>query len=410
MIIREGYKVPSSDQWKVVVARDVEEVEGIREIWVQMQRGESMPALNSDIDHYLSVVESLEEAVQPYVIVLYYDGNPKAMVIGRIERQRITCRVGYTTILKPSLRCLSVVYGGILGHPSDQISSRLVQELVDTLKRGNVDVVFLNHLRIDSHMHRLSRTMTRFLCRDHFPVVEDHWQTHVPESIEDFYETIPSKHKREWRRCERKLAEECNGSVKVVCYRDEKDIDYVMETSCKISSLTYKHTLNVGIVDDALTRALLKQAARDGCLRAYFLYVNDVPCAFEFGVCCGDVFFPEYMGYDPKWTSFGPGALLWVKVIEDLCTDSSISTLDYGFGNAAYKERFGTECWPESSVYIFAPRFYPIFVNTLRSSVRSLNTALQYVVQKIGSVGWIKRRWRHLLQAKNPDSKYGVGR
>jgi hypothetical protein len=398
------------DEWEIKVAKSFEEVEAVRDIWEQMQRGESMPVLNADIDRYLSVVESMKEEVQPYVTVFYYDGNPKAMVIGRIERRRITCRVGYTTILEPSLRCLSIVYGGILGRPSDQISARLVQGLINTLKQGDVEVVFLNHLRIDSRLYHLAKTMPNFWCKDHFSVVESHWQTHIPENIEDFYETIPSKHKREWRRCERKLAEECNGSVKVVCYRDEKDIDYVMETSCKISSLTYKHTLNVGIVDDALTRALLKQAARDGCLRAYLLYVNDVPCAFEFGVCCCDVFFPEYMGYDPKWTTFGPGALLWVKVIEDLCIDPSICTLDYGFGDAEYKEKFGTECWPEASVYIFSPRFYPIFVNTLRNSVSSLNAGLQYIVQKIGSVGWIKRQWRHLLQAKNPDSKCGVGR
>jgi hypothetical protein len=188
--MKEGFDIKPCNKWEVIVAKSFEEVEAVREIWVQMQQGESLPALNADIDHYLSVVESRKEVVQPYVIVLYYDGNPKAMVIGRIERQRITCRVGYTTILNPSLRCLSVVYGGILGQPSDQISSRLVQELIDTLKRGNVDVVFLNHLRIDSHIHRLSRTMIHFLCRDRFPVVEDHWQTYVPETAEEFYASI----------------------------------------------------------------------------------------------------------------------------------------------------------------------------------------------------------------------------
>jgi hypothetical protein len=406
--MKKGFRVKTCDECTIKIAKSFEEVEAIRDIWMQMQQDESGPALNTDIDYYLSVLESLKETAQPYVIVLYNNSAPEAIVIGRLETRQITCRIGYTTIFKPSLHCLAVVYGGILGKPSEQTSAKMLQELTDTLRRGDADVVFLNHLRIDSRLYYLATSMPGFWCKDHSRVIESHWQTHIPESIEAFYKIIPSKHKREWRRCERKLAGKLNGPVEVVCYRNEKDVDYIIETSCEISRLTYKHTLDVGIVDNALTRATLKQAARNGILRAYLLYVNDVPCAFEIGVCCGDVFLPEYMGYDPKWTAFGPGALLWVKVIEDLCTDPLINILDYGFGDAAYKERLGTKSWPEASVYIFAPRLRPVVINMLRISVSVTNSILRFIVQKVGSVGWIKRRWRSLLQAKNLDDKYVI--
>jgi len=398
---RKNNKIKLPDGWRVVVARNFEEIETFRPTWEQMQCGESLPAPNVDIYRYLSVVESMKEAVQPHIMLLSYEGKPKVMVIGRIERRQITCRVGYFTVLKPSLRCLTILYGGILGRPSDEVCVILLQELINTLRHGEVDVTFFNHLLIDSH---LIKTMTNFLCRDHFPTLDLHWQTHIPESVEAFYKMIPSKHKREWRRCERKLAEEGNGPVKVVCYRNEEEIDYIMEVACEISVLTYKDGMNIGIVDDSLTRALLRQAARDGWLRAYILYVNSVPCAFEFGVRYNATFFPEYMGYDPKWCSFGPGALLWVKVIEDLCVDATIDTLDYGFGDAAYKERLGTKSWPEASVYIFAPRLYPVFINILQSSTRSLSLGLECVLRRIGLIHWVKRCWRNLLQAKNPKS------
>jgi hypothetical protein len=87
-----------------------------------------------------------------------------------------------------------------------------------------------------------------------------------------------------------------------------------------------------------------------------------------------------------------------------------VEIFDYGFGNAVYKERFGSDSWSEASVYIFAPRLYPIFINLLRSSIRFLNAGLLYVLKKIGSLEWVKRQWRNLLQGKNPDSKYEVGR
>ena len=397
------------DEWEIKVAKSLEEVEAVREIWEQMQRSESVPVLNADIDRYLSVVKSMKEEVQPYVIVLYYDGNPKAMMIGRIERRRITCRVGYTTIFKPSLRCLTVVYGGILGQPSDQISARLVQELVDTLKRGDVDVVFLNHLHIDSHLCRLSRAMPHFLCRDYFPVVEDHWQTYVPETAEEFYVSIRRKRKKEWKRLSRRLEDAAGGPLKLECYDNINQVEHFIEVASKISAMTYKKALNAGFSDSSHIRSILTQVAKRDRWRAYVLYAGQVPCAFETGIVYGRVYFAEAIGYSPEWSNFSPGTILFVKVLEDLSQNTPVEMFDYGFGSAGYKERFGTKSWPEASVYIFAPRLYPVIINVLRSSVRSLNAALQYVVQKIGSVGWIKRQWRNSLQAKNPSGKCGVG-
>jgi hypothetical protein len=217
------------DEWEIKVARSLEEIEAVREIWDQMLRSESTPVLNADIDRYLSVVESMKEEVQPYVIVLYNDSNPKAIVIGRIEKHRIKCRIGYMTIFKPSLRCLSIVYRGILGQPSDQISSRLVQELVDTLKQGDVEVVFLNHLHIDSHLRSLSRAMPHFLCRDHFPVVEDHWQTYVPETSEEFYASIRRKRKKEWKRLSGRLEDSAGGPLKVECYNKVNQVEHFID-------------------------------------------------------------------------------------------------------------------------------------------------------------------------------------
>jgi hypothetical protein len=396
------------NKWKIEVAKSFEEVEDVRDIWVQMQRGESLPALNSDIDHYLSVVESLKEAIQPYIIILYYDGNPKAMMIGRIDKQRIKCRIGYTTIFKPSLRCLSVVYGGILGKPTDQISARLVKELIKTLKRGDVEVVFLSHLNIDSHLHRFARTIPSFLCRDYFQIVENHWQTHVPENAEEFYASIRRKRKKEWKRLSRRLEDATGGPLKIECYENVDQIEHFIEVASKISAMTYKEALNAGFSDSSHTRSILTQAAKRNRWRAYILYAGQVPCAFETGIINNRIYFAEAIGYSPEWSNFSPGTILFVKVLEDLSQNTPIEIFDYGFGSAGYKERFGTESWPEASVYIFAPRLYPVIINVLRSSIRSLNASLQYVMQKIGSVGWMKRQWRNLLQAKNPGGKYGI--
>lgn len=408
MLMKTESQMKTCNEWEIKVAKSFEEVEAIRDIWLQLQHEESLSALNTDIDRYLTIVESLKETVRPYVIVVYYNSAPKTIVIGRIETRRITCRVGYATIFKPSLRCLTIVYGGILGKPSEQVSVRILQELMNTLTRGDIDTVFFNQLPLDSPLYRLARIKPSILCRCFLPVAEPHWQTHLPDSIRAFYKEISGNRKRYLRRYTRALEKAGTGPVEMVCYRSEDKVDQVISIASEISAKTYKHALNVGFHDDYLTRSLLTKAAKQGKLRAYVLYAGRVPCAFEYGIEYGNVFFPEHISYDPQFRSCSPGTVLFIKVIEDLIENSNIRVFDYGFGAAAYKERFGTKSWPEASVYIFAPRFYPVVINVLRSSVKSVNTSLRYVMRKLGSFSWIKRRWRNFLQAKNPDGKPGV--
>jgi len=400
--------VKTCNDWTIKIAKSLEEIEAIRGIWEQMQSGESLPILNSDIDHYLSVVESLGDEVKPYVIVLYHNGSPKAMAIGRIEKQQITCRLGYTTVCKPSLRCLSVVYGGILGLPSELVSTKLFQELIDILKQENVDVIFLNHLRIDSCMYLLSRTMTNFLCRDHFPVIHDHWQTYLPETAEKFYAGIKRKRKKEWKRLGRRLEDAAGGSLKLECYDNVSHLEHFIKIASKISAKSYKDALKAGFIDSSFIHSVLTQAANRHNWRAYVLYAGQVPCAFETGIVHNHVYFAEFIGYSPEWSNFSPGTILFVKVLEDLSQNTPLEIFDYGFGGAVYKERFGTKSWSEASVYIFAPRLKPVVINVLRSSVGVVNSTLRFIVQKIGSVSWIKRRWRNLLQAKNLGDKYVI--
>jgi hypothetical protein len=406
---KESYTQPS-DELETIVIKSFEEIEAVRRIWEQMQADESMPALNADIDRYLSVAKSLEGQVHPHIIVLYRNGDPKAIIIGRIEKRQIKCRVGYKTIFKPSLRCLSVVYGGILGELSEQICWRLVRELVDTLKRGTADVVFLNHLGIDSYVYHLSRAMPCFLCRDHFPVVQDHWQTCLPSTAKEFYAGIKRKHQKEWRRLSRRLEEAAGGPLKVECYDNVDQVEHFVEVASGISNMTYKDALDAGFSDSSSTQSMLTQAAEKGRWRAYVLYAGQVPCAYETGIVYGRVYFAEAIGFSPEWSSFSPGTILFVKALEDLSQNTSIEIFDYGFGDAGYKERFGSKSWPEASVYVFAPRFYPVIINILRSSVRNINASLQFVMRKMGSLGWIKRQWRNLLQAKNPEGRCRVER
>jgi len=46
----------------------------------------------------------------------------------------------------------------------------------------------------------------------------------------------------------------------------------------------------------------------------------------------------------------------------------------------------------------------------VRTFTMGLNRGLEYILNKIGLTGWIKRRWRDLLQVRSVEKKHRVGR
>lgn len=159
----KGFRTQLSGDCKIVAATNFEEIEAIRPIWEQMQRDEPHPVPNADIDRYLCVVKTGGDDVRPHVMVMKCDGRPVAIMIGRIEKRRLDLKLGYKALFSPALRCLSIVYGGIIGHPSAELCKVLIGEVMNVLLRGQADLAFFNHLRIDSPIYKLCKTVPIFL-------------------------------------------------------------------------------------------------------------------------------------------------------------------------------------------------------------------------------------------------------
>jgi len=88
-----------------------------------MQSAEAYPAINVDIDRYISVVQASGDTMQPHVILIKEDSQPTALVVARTEEIEIKIHFGYKTLLSPQLKRLAVVYGGIITRPSEKVYS-----------------------------------------------------------------------------------------------------------------------------------------------------------------------------------------------------------------------------------------------------------------------------------------------
>jgi len=391
--------VKSRDEWKVVFARNLKEIESIRSTWEQLHSNERHPTPNANIDRFLSVVNAHGDKTQPYVMILEHFGRPAAMIIGRIEKQRIGIKLGYITMPCPSSRCLKIIYGGILGEPDAQLCSLLVSELINQLRQRQFDIVYFNYLRTDTPFYQAVQKTPGFLRKDHCPRIDEHWCMSVPDTINQFYSTRSRGHRHNLRKTIRKFDEERSGKSRLINYTTVSDVDDFLKIAANLSSKTYQNALGAGMVDDDYTRCQMRSAAAHGWFRGHILFAGEKACAFQCALHYQNVYYMVNIGYDPAQSHYRPGLVLFLKVLESLCDDPSTNKIDFYFGDAEYKHRYGTEHWPEACIHMFAPRPCPIFINTMRSSIMSINAGLKYIANMFSSVNLIKHRWRLFLQA-----------
>jgi len=399
--MRKESDTQSNNKWEVIVAKSFEEIEAIRQIWEQMQAAEHCPEINADIDRYLSAIKTMTQDVRPYIMLIKQNCILVSMVIGQLKNTRIKCNLGRMTLFKPLLRELVVVYGGVLGNQTDEIHSLLIRELMNVLRRGEVDVLLFNRLKTDSSIYHIARKVSGLFCRSHFSKVEQHWRMSIPESIDQFLETCSHNSRRNFRRWTRKLEQEFPGQIRMVTYCQEDEVAEAIKIVADISANTYQRAFGGGLVDDAPTRAIFKAAAKKGWLRIYILFIADEPCAFWTTLKYGRTHYAEFTAYSPKWKDLHIGSILFFKILEQICGDPMVDSFDFGFGDGQHKRWSNSRQWPEASVLIFAPRPFPLFVNLFQSSTLAISILVQQVITMLGIRNFIQRCRRRRITRKN---------
>ena len=390
-----------SDGMQIRVARDFAEVESLREAWSKWPGHR-----DSEIDFYLMIVRSYPEVLRPHVIALYRNGQPEAILIGRLEEKKLAFKVGYLTLFRPKARCLDFVYDGLRGNASPENTEILVREVTNCLRSGEADLALLEFIPIDSVLYRYSKTLPGFLSRDTSPSRTGHESLKLPPSIDELYKRMSSKRRSEIRRKAKKFVAQATAGINIVCYRQPEQLDRIFQDVEEIAKKTYLRGLGTGFEDNALVRARLELCARKGWLRAYVLYVGDRPCAYWIGMLCGETFYGEYVGYDPEYRLLSPGMYVMLNVIETFCNGTSGDTVrevDFGFGNAEYKSALCNSSSVESSVFMFAPTFKGLRLNFTRTAARMVDNAGRKTVAHANWLQKIKKTWRGRL-AKRAES------
>lgn len=375
---------------QVRTARAAEEVEALRAVWDGFERD----VVNADIDYHLLLVDKSPEAQGHHVLLLEREGAPSTLVVGRVEEIRLPVRLGYKTISRPRVRVLTVSYGGVLGRDDEEAAGAVVDEIVAALGRGEADVARLRNLRVGSPLHRAARSTPGRLSRDALARPTRHWRARLGGSYDEYLARRSSKTRANLRRYGRKFEAAFPDAIELRSFRDPADLDRLLADTRAVYEGTYHRALGVGFSDSGVERELTALALARGWFRGFVLYVNGKPCAFWHGIRYGRVFSTGPTGYDPAFGTHRVGTYVLGRMVEELSREEDLDWIDFGFGDAEYKQHFGDDSWLEEDVLVWARRPRPIRLNATRTVLLAADRAARSLLGRRGLLARVRRLWR----------------
>jgi CelD/BcsL family acetyltransferase involved in cellulose biosynthesis len=385
---------------RVRVARSLAEIEALRPAWEGLPGG----IVSGDIDHFLTMLQASPRSPSPYVLALERDGVTSAISAGRLEDVELAARVGYRKVYAPRVRMITVSYGGVLGDASPQTARLAVERFQGALEDGEADVVRFRSLRVGGALHRAAAEAPSFARRQHVSTRTVHWQLELPQSYEGFLASLSSSTREGVRRYSRRLERELGDRVTLARYRRVEELESFFAAAGAVAGKTYQHGLGVAVTNDPTLRQLIELAARRDWFRSWVLSIDGEPAAFWHGMAYRGTFTIGVPGYDPAYARLRTGTYVLMKAIEELSGDEGVQTVDFGFGDAEYKRRFGTERWEEEDVLVYAPTFRAARVNMTRTAVLGAAGAARRVA---GSkrIATVKKRWRERLSSREGHTR-----
>jgi Acetyltransferase (GNAT) domain len=374
---------------RVVVARSEEEVDRLRDVWNSWRVHP-----NANIDFYLQVLHSNREIVRPHIVVLYRNNVPVAMLVGRVLNSKIETRLGYARLFRTSARTLAFIHGGLAGDLSDANSEILVGSVIESLSQGEADLAEFRFLRTDSTLYQaLSRVPGR-LMRDHFPSLQAHWSLKLPTNPSAIYSKMSSKARKNLKWQAKKLKEHFADSLRICLFSRKEQLEEMFVEIESVAKKTYHRALGFGFSDTPDMRQRMLLEAEKGWLRAYVLYLARKPSAFWVGSACDGTFHSSFLGYDDEHARFSPGIFLITQVLEQFCSEG-LEEVDFGLGDAEYKQRFGNCHWEDACVHIFALSPRGLGINALRTPGIVTDDILKRLLRKMEIHDFLKKFWRN---------------
>ena len=351
---------------------------------------------NSDFAHFLLVCRLRREVLSPYVLIAERDGLPCAMLAARLELARLVPSIGYFKLARIPAKVLTVVYQGLLGQADEEIGKALVRHMWFLLASGEADAVAFHHLPERSTLHQsLVAHGPRWWCEKK-PTWSTHRRMSLPEEPGFLLKKMRDTHRYRIRKKQKELDSAFPARVSWRWMSRFEDIPGLCARLETVAARTYQRGLGAGFVDNEEYRQRFALFANRGQLRVQLMEIDGEVRAFWTGTIYKGVFHASDTGYDPDLGVYQPGTLIFIRMVDELAREG-VRKLDFGLGDASYKQRFGEQSFQEAPFRIFAPTAKGLALRSILGATIVLDGAARRLVQGAGGLDWLKTRWRRRL-------------
>lgn len=335
--------------YTVRIARSTEELDALLPFWeAHAERLESHPA-------YFRLVLGLRDTIEgPYVFVVEADGAPVTLMLCRLEAVEVPARFAYYRVFNHRVKSLSAVYNGLVGEVTPQTAALLAQAMQDALGQGIADVLTFRGLRDGALLEAAVADLNIPAWRRVTGTPDTHRVLDLPEDYQDVLGMRSSSNRKRLRRYARRIEEIEGFRLEVIDTAD--DLERMMADIEVVAARTYQRGLKSGFYNNAEWESLLRLGFERGWFTMWVVYGDGKPLTYAGGYSYNNVFYSYLKGYDPDYTSYSIGTYLLLKMIEDLIDRKQVKSVDYGFGDAPYKQLFSNGDWQERHYMLFGAK------------------------------------------------------
>lgn len=340
-----------------------EQVQEIKESWAPFRNSP-----DSNWDLYWSSLRDRSESTGPYILSVYNENRLSGMLVGRVEKGQVILRVGYLLLLRlPVQKIIVSSIQTLLQEDNEELLRRMVSRVVGDLRRRLADVAVFDFIPEDSKIYQLLKEMKLpNRMRENVSERRIHWYLNLPASFNEYQH----KHKGFMQKV-RKFERAFEGRFQYRMFNGVDEIDEFCSAAEVVAQKTYQRALGVGFLNTQEDRGKMMAAATQGSWLAFLMLLDQKAVAFWSGCRFGTSVFLWWTAYDADYQEFSPGLVSFARMAECLIADG-VTRIDFGGGDAAYKERLCTESQWEEKIYIYAPTVRGM----VAKGVRSLDAAL----------------------------------
>jgi hypothetical protein len=174
---------------------------------------------------------------------------------------------------------------------------------------------------------------------------------------------MKTKFKRNLRRRIRKLEE--RGILSFNSVYDIRSIEKHLDHFFSIHAETWKGKEQ----NSQFYYKIAKEFSKNNKFVMYILCLDERPISYMFGLKYNSGLFGIKTTYDPSYSAFSPGTIMFYKIVKECSSDSAINKFDIGRGNERYKQDL--TCRPTDQLILIAghKKTIPSYVYNVRFKI-----------------------------------------